>query len=158
MAEAHTTSGDKRVLYLDDLAVGDKFSSEGHEIDTAQIKAFATLFDPQPFHLDEEAAKATLFGGLAASGWHTAAITMRLLVTSGLPLADGIIGAGGEISWPKPTRPGDVLRVESEVVEIMPSRSKPDRAMVVMRCETRNQHGDVLQSFSPKLVVAKRRA
>ena len=157
MAEVHTTSGDKRVLYLDDLAVGDKFSSEGHEIDAQQIKAFATLFDPQPFHLDEEAAKGTLFGGLAASGWHTAAITMRLLVTSGLPLADGIIGAGGDISWPKPTRPGDVLRVDSEVVDIMPSRSRPDRAMVLMRCETRNQHGDVLQSFSPKLVVTKRR-
>lgn len=158
MAEAHTTSGDKRVLYLDDLAVGDKFISSGHEIDTEQIKAFATLFDPQPFHLDEEAAKGTLFGGLAASGWHTAAITMRLLVTSGLPLADGIIGAGGEISWPKPTRPGDILHVDSEVVEIMPSRSRPTQAMVLMRCETRNQHGDVLQRFSPKLVVAKRRA
>jgi acyl dehydratase len=157
MAEVHTASSDKRVLYLDDLAVGNKFSSEGHEIDVDQIKAFATLFDPQPFHLDEEAAKATLFGGLAASGWHTAAITMRLLVTTGLPLADGIIGAGGEISWPKPTRPGDILRVESEVVEIMPSRSKPNQAMVLMRCETRNQHGDVLQKFSPKLVVAKRR-
>lgn len=157
MAEIHTTPSDKRVLYLDDLAVGDKFSSEGHEIDAQQIKAFATLFDPQPFHLDEEAAKGTLFGGLAASGWHTAAITMRLLVTSGLPLADGIIGAGGDISWPKPTRPGDVLRVDSEVVDIMPSRSRPDRAMVLMRCETRNQHGDVLQSFSPKLVVTKRR-
>jgi len=157
MAEVHTTPSDKRVLYLDDLAVGDKFSSEGHEIDAQQIKAFATLFDPQPFHLDEEAAKGTLFGGLAASGWHTAAITMRLLVTSGLPLADGIIGAGGDISWPKPTRPGDVLRVDSEVVDIMPSRSRPDRAMVLMRCETRNQHGDVLQSFSPKLVVTKRR-
>lgn len=157
MAEVHPTPGDKRVLYLDDLAVGDKFSSEGHEIDAQQIKAFATLFDPQPFHLDEEAAKGTLFGGLAASGWHTAAITMRLLVTSGLPLADGIIGAGGDISWPKPTRPGDVLRVDSEVVDIMPSRSRPDRAMVLMRCETRNQHGDVLQSFSPKLVVTKRR-
>ena len=157
MAEIHTTPSDKRVLYLDDLAVGDKFSSEGHEIDAQQIKAFATLFDPQPFHLDEEAAKGTLFGGLAASGWHTAAITMRLLATSGLPLADGIIGAGGDISWPKPTRPGDVLRVDSEVVDIMPSRSRPDRAMVLMRCETRNQHGDVLQSFSPKLVVTKRR-
>ncbi len=158
MTEIHTTSGSKRDLYLDDLVVGDKFSSAGHEIDAEQIKAFATLFDPQPFHLDEEAAKATLFGGLAASGWHTAAITMRLLVSSGLPLADGIIGAGGEISWPKPTRPGDILQVESEIIDIMPSRSKPDRAMVVMRCETRNQQGDVLQLFSPKLVVSKRRA
>jgi len=157
MAEAHTTSGGKHALYLDDLAVGDRFTSEGHEIDAEQIKAFAMLFDPQPFHLDDEAAKATLFGGLAASGWHTAAITMRLLVTSGLPLADGIIGAGGEINWPKPTRPGHILRVDSEVVDILPSRSRPNQAMVLMRCETRNQHGDVLQSFSPKLVVTKRR-
>jgi len=157
MADAHTTSSDKRALYLDDLAVGDRFTRAGHEIDAEQIKAFAMLFDPQPFHLDEEAAKATLFGGLAASGWHTAAISMRLLVTSGLPLADGIIGAGGEISWPKPTRPGDILHVDSEVVEIMPSRSRPNQAMVLMRCETRNQHDDVLQKFSPKLVVAKRR-
>ena len=161
MTEAHPasthTTDDKRALYLDDLAIGDRFSSQGHEIDAEQIKAFAALFDPQPFHLDEEAAKATLFGGLAASGWHTAAITMRLLVTSGLPLADGIIAASADIRWPKPTRPGDVLRVDAEVIEIMPSRSKPDRAMVVLRCETRNQHGDVLQSFSPKLVVEKRR-
>ena len=131
--------------------------SEGHELDAAQIIAFAKLFDPQPFHLDEEAAKSSFFGGLAASGWHTAAITMRLLVTSGLPLADGVIGSGGQIQWPRPTRPGDVLRVESEVIEIVPSRSKPDRGMVLMRSETRNQHGDVLQHFLPKLVVMRRR-
>ncbi len=146
----------KKRLYLDDLAVGDRFESEGHEIDADQIKAFANLFDPQPFHLDEEAARATIFKGLAASGWHTAAITMRLLVTSGLPLADGIIGSGGELEWPKPTRPGDILRVASEVIEIMPSRSKPERAMVRLRSETRNQHGDVVQRFSPRLVVEKR--
>ncbi|MET0540539.1 MAG: MaoC family dehydratase [Variovorax sp.] len=146
-----------KTLYLDDLKVGDRFMSEGHEIDAEQIKAFAKLFDPQPFHTDEEAAKSSFFGGLAASGWHTAAITMRLLVTSGLPLADGIIGAGGQISWPNPTRPGDVLRVESEVMEIVPSRSKPDRAMVQMRCETRNQRGEVLQHLLPKLVVMRRR-
>ncbi|MEJ8822406.1 MaoC family dehydratase [Variovorax humicola] len=144
-------------LYLDDLKVGDRFMSEGHEIDAEQIKAFAAMFDPQPFHTDEEAAKNTFFGGLAASGWHTAAITMRLLVTSGIPLADGIIGSGGLINWPNPTRPGDVLRVEAEVLEITPSRSKPDRGMVQMRCETRNQRGEVLQHFLPKLVVMRRR-
>ena len=147
---------DKRALYLDDLKVGDRFTSEGHEIDAEQIIAFARLFDPQPFHLDEEAAKSTFFGGLAASGWHTAAITMRLLVTSGIPLADGIIGSGGQLAWPRPTRPGDVLRVESEVLEIVPSRSKPDRGMVSMRCETRNQRGEVLQHFLPRLVVMRR--
>lgn len=144
------------VRYLDDLQAGEHFTSAGHLLDEAQIKAFALQFDPQPFHLDHEAAKGTLFGGLAASGWHTAAITMRLLVGGGLPLAGGIIGAGGEISWPKPTRPGDVLRVESEVVSVTPSRSRPDRGMVVVRSETRNQHGDVLQHSVYKLVVPRR--
>ena len=146
----------KRARYLEDLNVGDRFTSEGHELDVEQIKAFAVLFDPQPFHTDEEAAKSTFFGGLAASGWHTASITMRLLVQSGLPLANGIIGSGGQISWPQPTRPGDVLRVESEVIEITPSRSKPDRGMVQVRCETRNHRGEVLQHFLPKLVVMRR--
>ena len=146
----------ERKLYLEDLNVGDRFQSEGHELDAEQIKAFAVLFDPQPFHTDEEAAKSTFFGGLAASGWHTASITMRLLVQSGIPLANGIIGSGGQISWPQPTRPGDVLRVESEVMEITPSRSRPDRGMVQMRCETRNQRGEVLQHFLPKLVVMRR--
>lgn len=143
-------------LYLEDLAPGDRFTSGEHALDAAQIIDFATRFDPQPFHLDPEAAKRTFFQGLAASGWHTAAITMKLLVESGIPLADGIIGSGGEIHWPKPTRPGDVLHVESEVVEVIPSRSRPERGMVQMRCETLNQHGDVLQRFTPKLVVSKR--
>ena len=144
------------VLYLDDLTVGARFSSGEHAMDAQQIKAFAAQFDPQPFHLDDEAAKKSLFGGLAASGWHTAAITMRLLVTSGIPLADGVIGAGGEISWPRPTRPTDVLHVESEVLEITPSRSRPDRGMATVRSETRNQHGDILQVFTAKMVVSRR--
>ncbi len=143
-------------FYLDDLQVGDTFNSGEHALDEAQIKAFALQFDPQPFHLDDEAARATMFGGLAASGWHTAAITMRLLVGGGLPLAGGIIGAGGEISWPKPTRPGDLMRVATEVVSVTPSRSRPDRGMVVVRSETRNQHGDVLQQSVYKLVVPRR--
>lgn len=144
--------------YLDDLQPGDLFTSAEHALDEAQIKAFAAQFDPQPFHLDAEAAKATLFGGLAASGWHTAAITMRLLVGGGLPLAGGIIGAGGEISWPKPTRPGDVLHVDTEVVSVTPSRSRADRGMVTVRSETRNQQGDVLQQSVYKLVVPRRPA
>ena len=143
--------------YLDDLKAGDRFTSPGHLLDEAQIKAFALQFDPQPFHLDHEAAKSTLFGGLAASGWHTAAITMRLLVGGGLPLAGGIIGASGEIAWPKPTRPGDVLRVESEVISVTPSRSKPDRGMALVRIETRNQKGDVLQLFSINVIVNRKR-
>lgn len=154
-----TLSGDPGAdsrLYLEDLQVGQRFVSRSHAIDKEQIKAFAAQFDPQPFHLDEEAAKTTLFAGLAASGWHTAAITMRLLVDSGAPIAGGIIGARGEISWPRPTRPGDVLRVESEVLEIAPSRSKPDRGMVTLRSETRNQRDEIVQILRATLVVPRR--
>ena len=143
-------------LYLDDISVGDRFTSGEHAMDEAQIKAFAEQFDPQPFHLDDAAAQATLFGGLAASGWHTAAVTMRLQVTSGLPIAGGIIGAGGELSWPRPTRANDVLHVVSEVVQVQPSKSKPDRGMVTVRSETRNQHGDVLQVSTVRVVVPRR--
>lgn len=145
-------------LYLDDLHVGQRFSSASHAIDEAQIKAFARQFDPQPFHLDDEAAKSTLFGGLAASGWHTAAITMRLLVKTGLPLANGIIGSGGEIGWPRPTRPGDVLSVVSEIEEVIPSRSRPDRGMIRIRSETRNQRDEVVQVLMARLVVFRRNA
>ena len=143
-------------LFLEDLRVGQRFSSGAHTVDSAQIKAFAAQFDPQPFHLDGEAAKPTLFGGLAASGWHTAAITMKLLVESGLPLRGGIIGSGGEVSWPRPTRPGDTLTVLSEVEEITPSRSRPDRGMIRVRSETRNQHGETVQILIAKLVVPRR--
>ena len=145
-----------RPIYLDDLTVGDQFKSGEHAMDAAQITAFAAQFDPQPFHLDDAAARSTLFGGLAASGWHTAAVTMRLQVTSGLPIAGGIIGAGGELSWPRPTRANDVLHVVSEVVQIQPSKSKPDRGMVTVRSETRNQHGDVLQLSTVRIVVPRR--
>jgi acyl dehydratase len=153
MAETHSPAAPRRSLYLDDLSVGDRFTSGEHALDAAQIVAFAAQFDPQPFHTDPDAAEATFFRGLAASGWHTAALTMKLLVESGLPLADGVIGSGGELQWPQPTRPDDVLHVEAEILEIVPSRSKPGRAMVQARCETKNQRGEVLQRFTPKLVV-----
>jgi acyl dehydratase len=154
MTEPGGGSGQR--FYLDDLHVGQRFTSGTHALDAEKIKAFAREFDPQHFHLDDEAAKATLFGGLAGSGWHTASITMRLLVDGGLPLAGGILGVGGEISWPKPTRPGDVLQVVSEIEEITPSRSRPDRGMVRARCETRNQRGEVVQVLVAKLVVPRR--
>lgn len=145
------------LIYLDDLQVGDCFTSGEHAMDAAQIKAFAAQFDPQPFHLDEEAAKSSLFGGLAASGWHTAAITMRLQVTSGPPIADGIVGAGCEqLAWPRPTRATDVLHVVSEVLQIQPSQSRPDRGMVTLRSETLNQQGDVLQKTTVRIVVPRR--
>jgi acyl dehydratase len=143
-------------LYLDDLTVGQRFVSGTHTTDAAEIRRFATEFDPQPFHLDDEAARGTLFGGLAASGWHTAGISMRLLVSGGLPIAGGIIGSGGELLWTKPVRPGDTLRVECEVLEITPSRSRPDRGTVTVRCVTLNQHDEMVQSFTPKLVVPRR--
>ena len=147
--------GSSELLNFDDLHVGQRFVSGTHPIDEDAIKAFAKQFDPQPFHLDAEAAKATLFEGLVASGWHTAAITMRLLVESGLPIAGGIIGAGGEITWPSPTRPGDVLQIESEILELRPSRSRPDRGIATIRSETRNQRGDIVQVLVAKLVVPR---
>lgn len=152
------TSGKSDVLYLEDLQVGQRFKSGTHQLDTAQIKEFARQFDPQPFHLDEDAARNSLLGGLAASGWHTAAITMRLLVTSGLPIAGGLIGVGGELTWPIPTRPGDVLQVESEVIDIRPSRSRPDRGIATVRSLTRNQRGEVVQDMTAKMIVLRRPA
>jgi acyl dehydratase len=152
------TPRDSTPLYLDDLHVGQRFASATHVIDADQIKAFARAFDPQPFHLDDEAAKETFFRGLAASGWHVAALTMKLLVEGGAPIAGGVIGAGGEFSWPKPTRPGDVLQVMSEVLEITPSRSRPNRGMVTLRSETRNQRGDVVQVLTAKVVAPRREA
>ena len=132
------------------------FQSGVHRVDAEEIKAFARQYDPQPFHLDEEDARDTFFGGLAASGWHVAAITMSLLVEGGAPIAGGVVGAGGEIAWPRPTRPGDSLQVTSEVVEIVPSKSRPNRGMVTLRSETRNQLGDVVQTLTAKLVVPRR--
>jgi acyl dehydratase len=142
-------------LYLEDLYVGQRFTSGSYRMDEERIKAFAEEFDPQPFHLDEAAAQATLFGGVSASGWHTAAVTMRLLVTGGLPLGNGIIGLGGELAWPKPTRPGDTLRVESEVVDIVPSRSKPNQAVVKVKSTTLNQDGRPVYVFTAKVLVFK---
>lgn len=155
MSEADTPSADKR-FYLDDLHVGQRFISRTHFIDADQIKAFAGQFDPQPFHQDEEVAKGTLFGGLAASGWHTAAITMRLLVEGGLPLVGGILGVGGDIAWPKPTRPGDTLQVDSEVVAITPSKSRADRGIATVRSRTNNQKNEVVQELMAKLIVPRR--
>jgi len=147
---------DTELLYLEDLHVGRKFRSGTYAVDAQQIKSFAAEFDPQPFHLYEEAARGSLFGGLAASGWHTAAIAMRLLVTSGLPIAGGIVGLGGELQWPRPTRPEDVLRVESEIVEVVPSRSRPDRGTVTVKAETLNQRDEVVQAATMRLFVPRR--
>lgn len=143
-------------LDFDDIVVGQTFVSSSLTVDAAEIKAFAAQFDPQPFHLDEAAARASLFGGLVASGWHTAAMTMRLLVGGGIPLEGGLIGVGGELTWPRPTRPGDTLTVSSEVLEARPSRSNPGRGVVIIRSETRNQHGEPVQIATMRLVAPRR--
>jgi acyl dehydratase/ribonuclease HI len=145
-----------KVLYLDDLHVGQKFTTGTYRMDEARIKSFAAEFDPQPFHLDDAAARDSVFRGLAASGWHTAAVTMRLLVTSGLPFAGGLVGLGAEIAWARPTRPGDTLRVESEILDIVPSRSKPNQAVVTVRNVTVNQKGEQVQVLTTKILAFKR--
>jgi acyl dehydratase len=143
--------------YLDDFAVGQTFGSGRIVVDETRIKTFAAEFDPQPFHLDGEAAQKSFFGGLAASGWHTAALSMRLLVESELKPAGGIIGAGfDEFRWPRPVRPGDELRVESEVLEVRPSKSRPEQGIIKVRTTTFNQNGEAVQIFVGNLVVPRR--
>jgi acyl dehydratase len=142
-------------LYLEDLYVGQRFTSGTYLMTESAIKAFAAEYDPQPFHLDESAAADSVFRGLAASGWHTSAVTMKLLVTS-LPVANGVIGVGGEIAWPRPTRPGDNLHVESEIMQIVPSRSKPNQAIVTVKSTTYNQEQQEVQVLTAKLLVYKR--
>jgi acyl dehydratase len=144
---------DKERLTLEDLAIGQTFQSEPFEVTSEAIKRFAGDFDPQPFHLDEAMATDTFFGGLAASGWHTAAMTMRLLVQS-VPLAGGVIGAGtDEIQWPKPVRPGDLLRTTTEIIDLRPSKSNPRRGMGKFKTVTRNQNGDAVQIVVANLVL-----
>jgi acyl dehydratase len=145
------------LLYLEDLKPGQRFQTTTHLLTEDQIIAFARDYDPQVFHTDPEGAKASFFGGLAASGWHTAAISMRLQVDSGPPLAGGMIGASVELSWPRPTRPGDVLHVESEVLEVTPSRSRPDRGFITLKSQTKNQKDEVLQLQTSKLLVWRRK-
>ena len=145
--------------YLDDFAAGQTFGSGRMRIDEDRIKTFAAEFDPQPFHLDAEAARKSLFGGLAASGWHTAALTMRLLVESDIKPVGGIIGAGfDEFRWPRPVQPGDELRVESEVLEVRPSKSRPEQGIIKVRTTTLNQNGEAVQIFVGNLVVPRRPA
>jgi acyl dehydratase len=151
-------SDPRQTLYLDDLQVGQRFVTGTYRMEEARMKEFAAEFDPQPFHLDHAAGKNSILGGLAASGWHTAAVTMRLTVTGGMRLGSGSVGLGGEISWPRPTRPGDTLHVETEILEIIPSRSKPNQGVVKMRTVTLNQNGEEVQVFIVKIIVFKRPA
>jgi len=147
------------MIYLEDFAAGQKHVSGTLRVDAKAIKAFAEQFDPQPFHLDEDAARASFFGGLAASGWHTAALTMRLLVTSGFRPAGGIIGTRAEeLRWPRPVRPGDELRVEAEVLEVRPSSSRPGQGFVKCRTTTLNQNGEPVQVLVMNLLAHSRPA
>ena len=144
-------------IWLEDFAPGQKFTSERLRVDAAAIKAFASQFDPQPAHLDEAAARDTFFGGLAASGWHTAALTMKLLVESGFRPAGGIIGSRAEeLKWPRPVRPGDELRVEAEVLEVRASNSRPGFGFVKSRTTTLNQNGEAVQVLVMNLLVQSR--
>jgi acyl dehydratase len=148
----------REAIYLDDLAVGRKFVTGSTILTLEGCKAFAYEFDPQPFHLDEAAARDSVFGRIAASGWYTAALSMRLLVQSEMMIAGGLIGLGGEMTWPRPTYPGDTLHVESEVLAIRVSQSKPDRGVVTMRNQTMNQHGEPVQVVVVKMMVPRRPA
>jgi len=144
--------------YLDDFVVGEIYRTSGRKRVTAEeIKRFAQEYDPQPFHLDEAAARGSFFGELAASGWHTAGMTMRLLVDSDFKAANGLIGAGFEdLRWPRPVRPGDELRVETEVLEVRASSSRPDIGLVKVRMTTLNQNGEAVQIGVCNLVVPTR--
>ena len=143
--------------FLEDIRVGDRTDLGRHTFTAQEIKSFAERFDPQPFHLDEEAAKNTFFRGLVASVWHTAAMTIRLLVGSDLRPAGGIIGAGlDEFRWPRPVRPGDELRLESEVLEVRPSKSRPGQGLIKVRTTTLNQHDEPVQIKVANLIVPRR--
>jgi acyl dehydratase len=143
--------------YLEDFAAGQSYGSARLTVTEEAIKAFAAQFDPQPFHLDAAAARSSIFRGLAASGWHTAAITMRLLVEGELRPAGGIVGLGfDEFRWPVPVRPGDELHVESEVLEVRPSKSRPDQGLIRVRNKTLNQKGEMVQLQTGSLLVLRR--
>jgi len=141
--------------YFDDLKVGDRFKSEPLEVTVKQVIEFAHKFDPQMFHLTRKSAERTIFKGLVASGWHTAAMTMRLFVQT-LNFAEGAIGLGvDELRWPNPVRPGDVLQVETEIVDLRLSRSKPNCGILRLRNVTTNQRGEIVQTMFASAMVPR---
>jgi acyl dehydratase len=143
--------------YLEDFSAGQVFNTGRVHVDKEQIFAFAKQFDPQPYHLDEQAALCSPFQGLAASGWHTAAMTMRLMVDGEFKPAGGILGVGfEELSWPRAVRPGDELHAKSEILEVRPSKSRPDRGLLKVRTTTFNQNGEPVMVFTGNLLVPRR--
>jgi len=144
-------------VFLEDLQVGQRFGSDTIEVTKENIFAFAREFDPQPFHLDEEAARRSIFKQLTASGWHTAAMSMRLFVTGEFKPVGGSIGlAVDELRWPQPVRPGDILKLETEILDVRKSRSKPDRGIIRIRNVTTNQRGEIVQTFMAFVMVRRR--
>ena len=145
--------------FLEDFSVGQTFRTAIFRVTADDIHRFAHEFDPQPFHIDEAAARESIFGGLAASGWHTAAVTMKLIVASDFSPANGIIGMGfEELRWPRPVRPGDELHVVSEILDVRPSRSNPAQGLVKVRTTTANQNDEAVQVSVGTLLVARRSA
>ncbi|MFL6521737.1 MAG: MaoC family dehydratase [Chthoniobacterales bacterium] len=146
-----------RELYLEDLKIGDRFGSDTIHVTEHSIFDFARQFDPQPFHLDPDAAAQSIFKELTASGWHTAAMSMRLFVTGEFKPVGGSIGlAVDELRWPQPVRPGDVLKVETEILDVRKSKSKPDRGIIRIRNITTNQRGEIVQTFMAFVMVRRR--
>ncbi len=146
-------------LFFEDFEVGQTFGSEPVTVEIDKLKAFSSEFDPQPFHLDEEAAKGTFFGGLVASGWHTAAITMRLLVDSNLKVDGGLIGVGiDQLKWPRPVKAGDTLRLELEVLALRTLKSRDDKGLLTVQSTTRNQDGDPVLTMVVNMIVPRRPA
>lgn len=142
--------------FFDDLKVGDRFKSQAYKVSEEQIIAFAREFDPQPFHLDRAVGEKTMFGALIASGWHTAAITMRLFVKT-LHFAEGAIGLGvDELRWPNAVKPNDSLQVEVEIVDLRESRSKPAHGVVRLRYVTTNQRDEIVQTMFASALVPRR--
>jgi acyl dehydratase len=144
------------LIYLDDLAVGRKFVTASATLTADDIKAFAAQFDPQAFHLDEQAAETSVFRSLAASGWHTGSLSMRLMVESDFKIAGGLIGLSGEVSWPRATYVGDTIHVEIEILDLRVSASKPDRGIITVRNTTLNQRGEPVQIGVFKMLVPRR--
>jgi acyl dehydratase len=152
------TAPERPRVYLEDLTIGWRFVSRPYPVTAEAIVGFAREFDPQPFHLDPVAARDSIFGGLVASGWHTASISMRLLVDDGPLFGAGTVGVAADVTWPRPTRAGDTIQVSGEITGITPSRSRPDRGTVTIRTETRNQDGEIVQTFIGKVIVPRRAA
>lgn len=143
--------------YFEDVNIGDRFHTGEHEVTAEEIMAFGREYDPQPFHTDPVAAQGTLFGQLVASGWHTAAVSMRLMVRSDMELDGGVIGQGIEaLRWPRPVLPGDRLRVEMKIEDKQPVPHRPERGVIKLRCRTLNQHGKIVQDMTANLVIARR--